>query len=320
MDADEASFLTWVSRQEAPAPHPAAADGYAFSGEFYPQIAAAIHERPEVVDVELIGHSGGGRPIWAFHVQDPSTEPTRSVLVFANLHALEWIGTEVAVAFLLDAIDHPEPGVRLTVVPVMNPDGRDKVEDDLVLERNLYRRGNGKNVDLNRDFAVNTEPTAFWSHLVPSYYTHSETPLSQPESVALDALAAREHYDRAVSLHAFGGFMFYPWSGRWERPADDDAFRALGHAMQLAQNGRAYDVRQLARWGFFFRAQGSEIDHLYGTYGTKAFLIELTRSGITLNPHTWHTYFRWYNPSDPRPHVDGGVRALRALETADEPS
>ena len=313
---DDAAFLTWASRQEAPEVHPAAADGYAFASELFPRVAEAVRHKPGVVSVELLGHSGGGRPIWGFHVEDPATPVTRSVLVFANLHALEWIGTEVAVTLLLDAIEHPVPGVRLTVVPVMNPDGRDKVEHDLVLGDNLYRRGNGRNVDLNRDFAVNAEPTAFWRHLVPGYYQHSETPLSQPESQALDALASREHYDRAVSLHAFGGFMFYPWSGKWERTDDDDDFRRLGHAMQLAQNGRAYDVRQLARWGFFFRAQGTEIDHLYGTYGTEAFLIELTRSGVTLDPRTWK-YFRWYNPTDPDPHVAGGVRALHALETAD---
>ena len=120
------------------------------------------------------------------------------------------------------------------MIPLLNPDGRDKVEADLVAGRNNYRRGNEKNVDLNRDFAVNTEARAIWRFLIPGYYAHSEVPLSQPESQALDALAAREVYDRAVSLHAFGGFFYYPWSGRFSPPPDEADFMALGRVDRLA--------------------------------------------------------------------------------------
>ena len=84
--------------------------------------------------------------------------------------------------------------------------------------------------------------------------------------------------------------------------------------MSQAQGAHAYKVRQLSRWGFFFRAQGSELDHMYGKYGTKSFLIELTRSGLDpFRPNTWKEYFRWYNPIEPDRHVDKGVSALRAL-------
>lgn len=272
-----------------------------------------MRERPGVVDVELLDHTPAGRPIWAFHIQDPATPATRSVLVFANIHALEWISSEVAVDVLLWEVEHPEPGVRITVIPVLNPDGRVKVEDDLVAGRDAYRRGNGKNVDLNRDFPVNAEPRAIWRHVIPGYYGHSDDPLGQVESAALDALAARETYDRAVSLHAFGGFLYYPWAGRFAHPPDATDFVELGRTMEQAQGAHAYHTLQLGRWGFFFRAQGAEIDDLYGRYGTRAFLIELTRSGLTLNPKTWHTYFRWYNPEDPDRHVESGLRAVRAL-------
>ena len=53
-------------------------------------------------------------------------------------------------------------------------------------------------------------------------------------------------------------------------------FLALGRAMEAAQGPRAYKTRQLSRWGFFFRAHGTEIDHLYAEYGTLSYLIELT--------------------------------------------
>ena len=89
----------------------------------------------------------------------------------------------------------------------------------------------------------------------------------------------------------------------------------LGRQMEAAQGKYAYRTRQLARWGFFFRAQGAELDHLYGRYGTRAFLVELTRSG--LDPlhvlRDSRVFFRWYNPKDPRPHIERGAAAMRAL-------
>jgi hypothetical protein len=200
------------------------------------------------------------------------------------------------------------------VIPSLNPDGRAKVERDLVEGRNAFRRGNANNVDLNRDFEVNREARAIWRHVIPRRYATSPSPLSQPESRALDALADAERFDVAVSLHAFGGFLYYPWAGRWERPADWKEFHRLGLVMQGAMGAHAYRPRQLSRWGFFFRGHGMEIDHLYGKYGTKAFLVETTRSGIDpLRPGEWKRHFRTYNPRDPARHVREVVDALRAL-------
>lgn len=165
---------------------------------------------------------------------------------------------------------------------------------------------------------MNREVTAIWSAIIPGYYSHSEAPLSQPESRALDQLLATGSFDRMASLHSFGGYLYYPWSGRFRPPPDEAQFVAIGRAMERAQAGHAYRTRQLARWGFFFRAQGSELDHAYGEYGTLPFLVELTRSGISpLHAlRDRRTYFRWYNPRDPRPHVERGVAAMRALAAA----
>jgi carboxypeptidase T len=314
---DTATFLAWADSQELPTV-PEVATNYRFQAEVFAEVAAAVRRRPGCVKVELLGHTTAGKPLWAFHAHDPARPPERDLLVFGGIHALEWIGVEVATDVLLDEIDHPTPGVGVTVIPLLNPDGRRKVEADLLAGVNTYHRGNEKNVDLNRDFAVNAEPRAIWRAIAPGYYAHSAVPLSQPESRALDELAAREMYDRAVSLHSFGGFLYWPWTGRFERPPDQDDFEALGTAMQAAQGGHAYTSRQLSRWGFFFRAQGTEIDGLYGNYGTRAFLIELTHSGIRpTHPRDLHTYFRWYNPVDPTKALHRGVAAVEALIRAE---
>jgi hypothetical protein len=305
-------LIAWAStRRPARGDHPIE-EPYAQAWQLWAAVSEVVQRHPDL-EVEQIGASLHGTPIWAVHVPAAGA-PRRKVLVMAGLHAMEWISTEVALAALQDLVTDRVPGVALTFVVLVNPDGRDKVELDLAAGRNAYRRGNLDNVDLNRDFAVHRERNSVWHGALPGYHATTKAPLSQPETRAIDALAARERYDRAASLHAFGGFFYYPWAGAWGRPQDWGAFVHLGRAMEEAQGARAYKTEQLSRWAFFFRAHGAEIDHLYGRYGTLAFLIELTRSGVDLRkPADLRTYFRWYNPREPARHLEKGVAALRAL-------
>jgi hypothetical protein len=314
----EPDFQTFVRDLEVPADHPE--EPYRFRQEIYGQLAELVRERPGVVVPFRVGETVEHRPIWGFRVHTPGSEPKVKVLVFAGIHALEWIGSEVATTFLLEMGASPPPGVELTVIPLLNVDGRARTEADLLAGENVYRRGNANHVDLNRDFEVNREAKAFWRHIVPAYYQTSPGPLSQPESQALDRLAREEHFDVSVSLHSFGGFLYYPWGGLWKKPPDDALFAQLGTVMQSGQGAHSYTVKQLCHWGFLFRIHGAELDHLYGKYGTLAFLIELTRTSI--DPlhwkKTWGNYFRRYNPSDPSHAIESGVGALRALVRYDD--
>ncbi len=310
---DRERFLEAARDAGAAPPAPHTEPAYRFLADVMGELAGPVATRPGRIRPFVVGRTLGRRPIWGFVLRDPARPVTTRMLVLANLHALEWIGTEAALAFALDFAGHPTPGVEVVVVPVLNVDGRLAVEADLLAERRVFRRGNREKVDLNRDFAVHHEATSAWRHLLPGFHASSPAPLSQPESRAIDRLAAAGAFDLAVSLHAFGGFVYAPWSGAWRRPPDWPHLLALGTALSSGQGARAYRVLQLARWGFFFRAQGSEIDHLYGRYGIPAFLVECTRSGIEpLRPSTWTDPFRRYNPRDPQPHVREVARLLRA--------
>jgi hypothetical protein len=311
-------LAAWVAEHDG-SELPDPATGYSPLAESFARVAQRMQAHPGRASAEIIGRTVLDEPIWAFHVQDDGPAEL-SVLVFAGIHALEWISSETAFQLLEDLLVAPPRGARVTVVPILNVDGRLRVEGDLRLGQNVYRRGNAASppVDLNRDFATHHDPTSFWRRLLPGYYSSSPAALSQPETRAIDALAARERYDRAASLHAFGGYFYVPWAGRWSRADDYPEMFALGRCMEAAQGKYAYRTRQLSRWGFFFRAQGAEIDHLYERYGTHAFLVELTRSG--LDPlhlrRSVRTYFRWYNPTRPAAHVERGVAALKALVSA----
>lgn len=317
--ADAAVDAPTVAKDAKKAPQAPAGPGrveaaYRRYADILDTMANLTQERPGVVHAEAIGQTVRGRPIWAFTVSNPASTVTTRVLVTANIHAMEWIGTEVAVDLLEDLVMAPVDGVEVTVIPVWNVDGREKVETDLNEGLNAYRRTNANGVDLNRDFAVNRDATAIWRHILPARYTTSPAPLSQPETQAVDALAKRVQYDVSIDLHAFGGYIYYPWAGLWERPPDRDQFVALGHVMEHGQGARAYRTAQLSHWAFFFRGHGMAIDHLYQEYGTKAFLIELTRSGYSIaHPADWKNHFRMYNPVDPTADRERGVGGIQAL-------
>jgi hypothetical protein len=308
------SFLEWQGTLPPAPEKPARVGTYGFAADLWVRSAAVLRAWPGRVRAEVFGRSVQGRPLWAFTVRDPTGPVEERVLVFAQLHAMEWIGAEVAVALLERIADDPVPGVETVIVPLANPDGRARAEDDLLAgDPRAWRRANANGVDLNRDFAVNRDTDVVWSRLpfTRGFYATSPAPLSQPETRALDALAARG-IEASVSLHAFGGYIYYPWSGRWAAVEDQARLHELGTRMSQAQP-HPYRTMQLCHWIFFFRALGSELDHMYQVHGADSFLIELTRSGITANPSTWRDLWRRYNPEPMSPHVEDGVSAILAL-------
>ncbi len=310
-----AAAQSFLSSLPPVSPHPEPA--YRFWAEIAADVAPLVRERPGVIRPFVMGRSVEDRDIWAFEVRDPATTPTFQILVIAQIHALEWVPAEIAASFLVESVRYPHPDVALTVVPVFNVDGRARVEADLVEGRNLYRRGNANKVDLNRDFEIHRESDAVWRHIMPRRYTTSPSPLSQPESRALDQLAGSRPYDAAVSLHSYGGYIYYPWAGRRERAPDWRELHTLATAMAAAMGPQAYRPRQLSRWAFFFRGLGMEVDHLYGKYGIPSFLVETTHSGLSpLRPADWDVYFRWYNPIEPAKHIREGLRLLGGLVNA----
>lgn len=315
------SWRGWQAR--LPEPPPRSGEGARLEGNyrFYVDIQAELAKRVSDHDERLtpfeLGRTVEGRPIWAWRIHDPGGPPAaRRLLVVAQLHPIEWLGAEVATELILDLAERPPRGVEIVVVPVLNVDGRLMVERDLEAgRRDRYRRTNANRVDLNRDYTVNRESEAVWRRLIPNRYTVSPAPLSQPETRALDALAATG-FDAAVSLHAFGGYVYYPWAGRYGRiPQPDRAeHERLGNVISAGMPTAPYKVKQLGRWAFFFKGLGMEVDHMYAARGATSFLVELGRSGLRpLHPGEWGLDFRLYNPADPARATAQGFGGLRAL-------
>lgn len=103
--ARAADFAEWEAAQPRVEPHGEAA--YRFAGEALAEAGALVRRFPGKVVAEEIGRSVEDRPLWAFHVRDPAREPDRKLLVFANIHAMEWVPTEVAMEFLARSRSRP---------------------------------------------------------------------------------------------------------------------------------------------------------------------------------------------------------------------
>ncbi len=310
------AYRMWLKKHPAEQVEGHPEPEYRFLNEMHAELAPLVEETPHVIRPIVVGRTVKQRRMWGYVLRDPGHAIHARMLVFAQVHPMEWVPAEVAVAFIQDFVAHPIPGVEVTVIPVVNVDVRVRVEQDVLNGNDVYRRGNVNHVDLNRDFAVNRTARAIWRRALPGYFRTTESALSQPETQAIDRLAAEGQYAIALSLHAMGAFFYTPWAGAWKLPPDHKELIGLARTKQSAQGSHAYKPPTLGRWGYFLRAHGAEIDHLYGHYGARAILIEFTRTGKNpLKPKTWRNRFRFYNPPDPQRHIRLGVQALRAAAT-----
>ena len=263
----------------------------------------------------------GARPVTVARTREGRTVrgvelgPTEGpvALVVGGIHALEWIGVEVALGLLGAFLVHA-PTRRILLVPVLNPDGYALVESGLRAGNRPYARGNAANVDLNRNWPTHWRTTGLPQRILGFLGWSGTGPRSEPEVDGLcalvDPIAAGPGLARALSLHSIGNKLLTPYGGRWRRPLGaarhDRAADAVG-----ARLGGAYHRTTPARWVPGLFAYGMELDHFH-TWGAVSLLVECSAGGFSwLQPETWLHPFRWFNPPDPERHVRALVSALR---------
>jgi hypothetical protein len=251
-----------------------------------------------VVQAARAGTSVRGEPIWAVSVDHGRGAAAGTVMIVAGLHAMEHVGPQTALALIERAAagEGGWRGRRLVVVPVANPDGFLAVERALAEGKRRFFRANARGVDLNRNFAVSWDDRYAWNRLLGPIFSAGSAPLSEPESRALDGLAARERPGYVASLHAFGEWIFVPYAGRREPPPDEAELRAHAEAMASRMPFRKYRVVRLTQRTGIFQARGAELDHFYDRHGALSFLFEIGAGPSLLEPEGWLWPYRWYTP------------------------
>jgi hypothetical protein len=268
------------------------------------------------VQVQCSGRSVQGEPIWCVTVAPPQLPAQATVFVLAGLHAMEHAGVAAALALLerASSAETPWRDRRLAVLPLANPDGFRAVEDNLARGRRRFVRGNARGVDLNRNFAAFWDGSYYLHRLLPRVYAPGPAPLSEPESAAVDRLLGALRPALAVSLHAFGRWIFLPYAGSEREPEAAGQLLSIARTM-VSRQPEPYRIAQLGRRSRWFRARGAEIDHMLERHGVLAFLIEIGAGPRLAAPATWLSPYRWYTPPDAllQRDVASVVAAVEAL-------
>jgi len=156
--------------------------------------------------VENIGQSTDGNAITAYHFGTGDTE----VLFVGGIHSGYGPGTSLVAFNLIGELESgdiavPE-NVKVTVIPVLNPDGVDVSGEisvsDLPSASVTAGRFNGNEVDLNRNFDCNWEDTGVWQS--KTVKTGSSA-FSEPEAQALKSYVEKQNPDAVVVYYSQAG-------------------------------------------------------------------------------------------------------------------
>src|SRR5262245_44933141 len=208
------------------------------------QLYAAARKNPQLVKLEVLGHTAQGREIIAVKLtqgaQDQPDGKRPAVLFSATQHAREWISTEVDRRLMNYYIDQWRANNRdvrkllqtteLWFMPVANPDGYQYTFDHQRLWRKNLRDNNGDGitqvgdgVDPNRNFRAHWGWDEEGSSSVQSSDTYrGPSPGSEPETKAMMGLLDRIRFKFQVNYHSNGQWLLYPEGWQTSTPSADD--------------------------------------------------------------------------------------------------
>ena len=263
----------------------------------------AASDFPELATVQSIGKSTEGRDIYAIRLTDSFTTPDegKSVVLFdAMHHAREVMTPEIA----LDIIDKlttgfaSDPQVQkwlqqneVWVVPMVNPDGNNRVWNSSNMWRKNTRGGYG--VDINRNYPYRWGACKGSSGSARSETYRGPSVASEPETQALMNLTKQIQPVFNVSYHSFSELVIYPYG-------------CPNHALPAAQKGLVEGIgKQLASllprdsgsgtyrpgtsYQLLYPVDGGSTDWMYDEAKVVAYTIEVNSKSAGFQP----SFSRW---------------------------
>ena len=128
-----------------------------------------------------VGESLEGEPLLAVDVGDGEDR----AVVLGGIHAMEWIGVEVALELLQRLVEDPPKDCVVRVHPLVNPDGYRRVERGRAAGQRSFDRTNARGVDLNRNWPTHWRGAHWREGLLPRPGHVGSHPRSQPAGAAL---------------------------------------------------------------------------------------------------------------------------------------
>ncbi len=167
-------------------------------------------------DATVIGKSVDGRDITAYQYGKGSSE----VLFIGGIHGgYEWNTALVAYELMdyLKANPNVIPSnVKVTVIPVLNPDGLNKIVGTTTgnftaadapssLSATISGRFNSNNIDLNRNFDCDWKASGVWQNKTVN---GGKTVFSEPESQAIKAYVEKNKITAVVAWYSAAGGVY----------------------------------------------------------------------------------------------------------------
>jgi Zinc carboxypeptidase len=266
------------------------------AGGIRDQLYAAARRNPQLVKLEVLGHTAQGREIIAVKL----TQGARgirdgrrpAVLYSSTQHAREWISTEVNRRLMNHFIDRWRANDRdvrrllqkneLWFILVANPDGYEYTFDHERLWRKNLRDNNGDGqtqigdgVDPNRNFPNHWGYDEEGSSSIQSSDTYrGPAPLSEPETQAMVELLDEIGFAFQVNWHSNGQWLLYAEGWQTSTPtADDPIYYAMSGnlddpAIEDFHPGLSSDV--------LYVTNGETTDYAHATTGALAWTPELS--------------------------------------------
>ena len=217
---------------------------YDEAGGIRDQLYAAALKNPQLVKLEVLGHTGQGREIIAVKLTQGANEvpdgARAAVLYSSTQHAREWISTEVNRRLMNHYINRWRANDRqvrkmlqtteLWFLLVANPDGYQySFEHERLWRKNLRdNNGDGETqvgdgVDPNRNFPRHWGYDDEGSSPNPSSDTYrGPSPGSEPETQAMTGLLDRIGFAYMVNWHSAGQWLLYTEGWQTGSPSGDD--------------------------------------------------------------------------------------------------
>ncbi len=252
---------------------------------------------PQLAKVYVIGHSVEGKEILAIHLTDQARRSTEkeSVLFDSMHHAREIMTPEVTVDIVNYLTQASQRDQRVSkwlsryniwVVPMVNPDGNDRVWNTNSMWRKNTRGDYG--VDINRNYPYDWAACGGSSGSQYSETYRGAAPASEPETQAILNLAARIKPKFSISYHSYSELVIYPYGCDPKRvPAGDAAiYHQVGKelAEKLVKDSGAAGYKVGTAYDLLYNVDGGSIDWLYATTKTMAFVIEVNSTSAGFHP------------------------------------
>ena len=143
------AYRMWLKKHPAEEVEAHPEPGYRFLNEMHAELAPLVEETPHVIRPIVVGRTVKQRRMWGYVLRDPGHAIHARMLVFAQVHPMEWVPAEVAVAFIQDFVAHPIPGVSRANAPPSPPAA---ARSPRTLTHALTKAGNiGRGADIGKE-------------------------------------------------------------------------------------------------------------------------------------------------------------------------